>query len=180
MNKIPLIFRHRFKLRSFLLIALLFFLGVFMFRKIAGFLLISLIVMVITYFNYSFKLPFDITPVLFVSLILSREYNLVYSIIFLMIAGIIPMVLTGGSFDHTTLFYLSVRIIVNFINTYLLSFPAMPVLIIMAILDHLIGTIGSVSLFGANFSKEIINFLLQTIVDVIYITSFSALLIMLL
>lgn len=180
MHKNTPLFKHKFKLSNFLLFTLLFFTGIILFRKITMFFVISLIVAIFTYFNYSIKLPFDLSPVLVISLIISRQYSLIYSIIFIIISGILPMIFAGGSFDQTTLYYVSIRILVNFVNTILKPIPAIPVLIAMSITDHLLGTIGSITLFGANISKELINIVLQTLVDIIYIFSLSSFLILLL
>ncbi|NTV24065.1 MAG: hypothetical protein HGA85_06890 [Nanoarchaeota archaeon] len=178
MNKKITFFRRRFRLTNFLAFMVIFLIGMILFRRIAVFFIISLVVAVSTYFIYSVKLPFDLSPVLFVSLIISRQYSVMPAAVFIAISGIIPMILAGGSFDHTTLFYVSVRILVNFINTFLKPFPIVPVLIGMSFLDHLLGTVGSVSLFGANPAKEMTNIVLQTSVDIIYILSLSSLLVL--
>jgi hypothetical protein len=157
--------------------ALLIFCLLLLFKKATIFFILTLIVATLTYFNYYIKLPFDISPVLFISLIISREYSFLLAAIFIIISGIIPMIMAGGSFDLTTIFYSSLILIVNLVNSFLVHTSILPVFIILSILDHILGTIGGLLFFGSNPTKELVNLLLQIIVDVLYIISFSSLLV---
>lgn len=157
---------------AFIILIVLFIL----FRKLTMFFLITLFVAAFTYMNYYIRFPFDVSPVLFLSLIISYEYNFWFSALFIIAAGVVPMVMAGGSFDHTTVFYVSVRLLVNLLNS-IHNYPFILSALILSILDHALGLIGGVTVLGANPGKEITNFFLQIIVDLFYIISFSTIII---
>jgi hypothetical protein len=162
------------RLRNILFVGLALLGLMFVMKDLLFFLALCTIVALMTYFNYSFRLPFDLSPVLVMSLVVSREYGMLYSIAFIIVSGIIPMIFAGGSFDHTTLFYTAVLVLVNIINSMLPALPHIPLFIGLSLLNHIVGSIGSVSFFGANLAKEALNLALQMLVDLFYIFTFSA------
>ena len=166
------IFKKKSLLSNYLIFFLIFFISVLILRKFTLFLFITIIVSMFTYFNYHIKLPFDLSPVLFFSLFFSREYSLFHSFFFIIFSGIIPMILAGGSFDVTTLYYFCIRFSVNFLNVYLRSFVAIPVYIFMFLLDHFFGSLGAVFLFSSNPIKEFLNLIVQIITDLFYLFAF--------
>ena len=160
-------------IRTFLIFLILLLIMIGFFRRWAIFFIITLAVSVFVYVNYYIKLPFDISPVLFLSLVITREYGFLASFVFIIVSGIFPMVMAGGSFDHTTLFYLSLIFGINFVSGFFTGFPYIIVFIAFAVLHHVIALIGSLS-FGNNPYKEFMNLITKIIVDVFYIFTFSA------
>ncbi|MBN1502363.1 hypothetical protein JW930_02365 [Candidatus Woesearchaeota archaeon] len=165
-------FKKKIRPSTFILFSLALIAALLLFRKIAIYLLLTLFTSTFVYANYYIKLPFDISPVLFLSLIISSEYGFVFAVFFIIASGIIPMVMAGGSFDHTTLFYLSLIIGINLLNSHLVQYPFMIVAIPLVILHHILGAVGSIS-FGTLLQKEILNLITQIIKDLFYILSFS-------
>ncbi|MEM3374551.1 MAG: hypothetical protein QXE31_05005 [Candidatus Woesearchaeota archaeon] len=143
------------------------------------FLFLTIITAIFTYVNYYVKFPFDLSPVLFLSLVISREYNFLFSIAFIILTGIIPMIFAGGSFDHTTLFYLSIIFLVNYVNTKLKFLNFIVAFLILIFLHHILAFFGSLS-FGNNPKKEFINLILKIFVDFNYVVLFGSLVISLL
>ncbi|MEM4397722.1 MAG: hypothetical protein QW757_03820 [Candidatus Woesearchaeota archaeon] len=147
-------------------------------RKIGMFLFLTIITAIFTYVNYYVKFPFDLSPVLFLSLVISREYNFLFSIAFIILTGIIPMIFAGGSFDHTTLFYLSIIFLVNYVNTKLKFLNFIVAFLILIFLHHILAFFGSLS-FGNNPKKEFINLILKIFVDFNYVVLFGSLVMLL-
>ncbi|MBN2368689.1 hypothetical protein JXC34_06720 [Candidatus Woesearchaeota archaeon] len=170
-------FRKRLNPSTFILFALLIILFMIFFRKIAIFFVLTFLTSVFVYLNYYIKLPFDVSPVLFLSLIISREYSFLLGFLFIISSGIVPMVIAGGSFDHTTLFYLSIIILVNFMSAKMAVYPMLVVLIPLIILHHIVTLFGGINLLGMPAHKEIANFFTHIAVDCFYIFSFSSLII---
>ncbi|MCX8178454.1 MAG: hypothetical protein N3D75_01335 [Candidatus Aenigmarchaeota archaeon] len=62
-----------------------------------GFFVISIIICaIISYFQATFKMPFDISPTFFLMIIISIKYGFPQSIIFVIISSIIPAIIAGG------------------------------------------------------------------------------------
>ncbi|MEM2131203.1 MAG: hypothetical protein QXR96_01640 [Candidatus Woesearchaeota archaeon] len=141
-------------------------------RKIAMFFFLTIITAIFTYVNYYIKFPFDLSPVLFLSLVISREYSFLFSIAFILITGILPMVFAGGSFDHTTIFYLSIIFLVNFINTKIIFLNHIVAFLILIFAHHIIAFFCSL-IFGNTPKKEFINLVLKIIVDFNYVLLFG-------
>ncbi|MBT7391888.1 hypothetical protein HN827_03600 [archaeon] len=145
---------------------------IIVFRKISIFFILTLIVSTFTYINYYIKLPIDISPVIFLSLVFSRDIGIFGAIMFIIASGIIPMVLAGGSFDHTTLFYLTLIILINYASLFFLKLPFLYIAFSLIILHHVIAFFGSIS-FGTPKHKEMINLIVKIFVDSFYILTFS-------
>ncbi len=152
----------------YLIIICLFYV---LFNRLFFFVFATIITGIITYLNHHFRFPFDLSPVLVFSLFFSREYSIHHSVIYIFLGGVLPMIAAGGSFDSTTVFFLVIRIFTNVLSIFFRPFPAIPVFIFLSILDHLLGTIGSISLFGTNPLKETFNLIIQTGTDLLYIFS---------
>ncbi len=151
----------------------------FLFRKIMIFFALSLITSIIVFFIYKMHFPFDLSPVLVFALIIARTHGAWFSIAFIIIAGIVPMLIAGGSFDHTTLFYTTIFIIPSFIVTLFPLVPFVPLAMALMLLEHITGS-GFAILNGTFAPKEIVNFFAEVSIDCIYISLFSGLLISLL
>ncbi len=168
--------KKRFNISYLLLFFIILIISMLLFRKITIYLLFLLVTATFTYLNYYIRLPFDLSPVLFLSLIISREYSFLFSVIFILLSGILPMILAGGSFDHTTIFYLSLIIIINLVNSILVFLPYYILIVSLIIAHHIIAFFGSIS-FGNNPHKELFNLIMKITIDMIYIFSFYNLLI---
>ncbi|MEM4397967.1 MAG: hypothetical protein QW757_05085 [Candidatus Woesearchaeota archaeon] len=166
-----LIFRKNFSINYFLLFSIILIILMIFLRKIAIFLFFTIITAIFTYINYHIKFPFDLSPVLFLSLIISREYSFLFSIAFIIVTGIVPMVFAGGSFDHTTLFYLSIIFLVNFVNTKIRFLNPIIAFLVLILAHHIMAFFGSLS-FGNNPKKEFINLFLKIFVDFNYVMLF--------
>jgi hypothetical protein len=166
-------FRQRLSITNFVLFSLLLILLIILFRKIAVFFLITLIVSIFTYLNYYIRLPFDVSPVLFMSLIVSRQYSLWLAFVFIIASGIVPMMMAGGSFDFTTLFYLSLIVFISYLSSLLKIYPFLLVAIPLILAHHIIAAVGSIG-FGINPQKEVINLMTKVTVDLLYILGFSS------
>lgn len=171
-----IILKKEFNINYFLLFSLFLIILMIIFRKIGMFLFLSIITAIFTYVNYHIKFPFDLSPVLFLSLVISREYNFTFSIAFIILTGIFPMILAGGSFDHTTLFYLSLIIVVNYINTNIAFLNHKIAFLILIVIHHIIALIGSLS-FGNEPKKEFINLIIKIFIDTNYTLLLSGIII---
>ncbi|MBD3202790.1 hypothetical protein GF327_00715 [Candidatus Woesearchaeota archaeon] len=167
--------KKQFKISNFILLLTLLIVSMILIRKITMFFVLTLIASVIVYFNYYIRLPFDLSPVLFFSLVITREFSFIFSAVFIIISGIIPMILAGGTFDHTTIFYTSLIIGINYLSSFFLSNNFIITAILISVLHHVIAAIGSI-IFGTDPRKEIINLGTKILVDLFYILSFSELL----
>ncbi|MFH0874645.1 MAG: hypothetical protein V1859_01820 [archaeon] len=169
-------FKKRFSISYALIFAIILILLILFFRKTAIYFILVLLTSAFVYLNYYIHLPFDLSPVLFLSLIITREYNFFMSILYIFVAGILPMVFAGGSFDHTTIFYLSIIIAVNFISIFFISVSFIIAALILIIIHHIICAFGSIS-FGTNPAKEVVNMITKIAVDGFYILNFSVIVI---
>ena len=165
-------FKKKFKPSNFILFLLIIIVSFLLFRDFVMFILILFLVSIFVYFNYHIKLPFDISPVLVVSLIISNEYGIWYSVTFIIVSGIIPMILAGGSFDYTTLFYLSLILLINYVYMFFTQYSFLFIAFPLIVLHHFIAMIGGI-FFGINKQKEIINFILKLTIDNTYLIVFS-------
>ncbi|MFH2020372.1 MAG: hypothetical protein ABIJ34_03095 [archaeon] len=175
MNAAP-IFKKKIKFTRFLLFILILVFLILILRKAAIYIFFTIITGLFVYLNYHIRFPIDLSPVLFFSLIISREYSFWLSVIFIILSGIIPMIFAGGTFDHTTLFYAALVVFINFISSILSKQPLLYVLIPLIIIHHIIAGIGSIT-FGTNPYKELINFFSKIGIDLFYLTTLSDLVI---
>jgi hypothetical protein len=160
--------KRKFNISYFAIFSLILVIFMILFRKAFIYLLFTLLAALFVYLNYYIRLPFDVSPILFLSLVISRQYSFLLAIIFIFVAGILPMVFAGGSFDHTTIFYLTLIIMINLTNTFLKVFPFVYIFIGLAILHHILAFFGSMS-FGNNPHKELVNLGIKVMVDCFYV-----------
>lgn len=168
---LKIFFKKKFKPSTYIMFLIIIVLLFLLFRSFAVYLFLIFCVSVIVYINYVFKLPFDLSPVLVISLIISRNYGFFHTIIFVVLSGIVPMILAGGSFDHTTLFYFSLIVAINLISTFFTQFLFLIVAFLLIIIHHFIAMVGSI-FFGTNKQKEIFNFILKLVIDSTYLLMF--------
>ena len=163
--------KKEIKPSNFVLFLLLIIVSLLLIREFVIYIITIFLVSIFVYFNYHIKLPFDISPVLVISLIISRNYGFVYSFVFIIVSGIIPMILAGGSFDHTTLFYVSLIFLINYISI-LVKVQFLLIAFSLILIHHLIALFVGFY-FGISKQKEMINFVIKMIVDGLYLFIFQ-------
>jgi hypothetical protein len=117
----------------------------------------------VTYSNYIYRLPFDISPVVVSSFLVARFYGILPAAAMIAIAGIAPMMIAGGLFDHTTIFYVGVNLIFCFICTKTVFLPLI-FIYLLVIANHLVSLVGGIYL-GTSPMKEIINLIIKLVLD---------------
>ncbi len=136
-------------------------------QKILIFLALTLISGIICFFNYSMRLPFDITPVFFLSIIITNTYGFGYTVLFVILSGFIPSILSGGEASMSSIMYLVVNLLVNLLSIPLLGSNIVLGGIILSVVYSVLAGIGS-AVTGENIQKEIFSVILTIIVNVLY------------
>lgn len=156
--------------------AIVLLIGIILFRKLTTFFLLTLVTSVIVFYIYHMKFPFDLSPVLIFSFVLTRTHGIWFSIAFLILAGIVPMLIAGGTFDFGTLVYTILFIIPNIVLSFLPNSNFMLTATILMLCEHISGSLFAV-FNGVPAPKEIVNFIAESAVDWFYIFLFSGFLI---
>lgn len=101
-------------LYTILLVVIFLALGLLL-KKFLLFLVLTAITIAITYFNYYTRIPIDLTPIFFLSVIISFSYGLLFSVLFVLIVSLPPKLFSGSDFGVKSIFYIIINIIVNFV-----------------------------------------------------------------
>jgi len=136
-------------------------------QRILIFLALTLISGIICFLNYSTKLPFDITPIFFLSIIITNTYGFGYTVLFVILSGFIPSVLSGGEASMDSFMYLIVNLIVNLLSIQFLGNNIVFGGIVFSVIYSILVGIGS-CITGEIIQKEIFSVILTIIVNVLY------------
>ena len=156
---------------GFVVLLLLFFIF-HNFQRILVFVGICAITGLSVFFNYKSQLPFDLTPVFFFSVLISYTMGFYPSVLFIIIAGIIPS-LPGGKIDANYFLMLLVIVsIVYFSPSVVEKFGVTRGGLILAFTYGLMDMTSNV-LFGEPSSKEVLSFSVFMIVNAFYFIHFG-------
>jgi hypothetical protein len=97
-----------------LLLALLLLAG-FLFRRLVVYLVLVAVTSVITYASYYARIPVDLTPIFFLSVVISFSYGLAYSVLFVILCSLPAKLASGSGFGLDSIFYVFMNILVNFV-----------------------------------------------------------------
>lgn len=94
----------------------------------------SIITFLFNYFQNRFRLPFDISPMVFFSALIAIKFNLAMMVLFMLISGILPSIIAGGEIGFNTIVFFAHMILLNALFTYLnLSVQVMTLLYPLAL-----------------------------------------------
>jgi hypothetical protein len=129
-----------------LLLAALLAVGIFM-RKVVIYPVLCAVAIGLAYVNYYSRLPIDITPIFFFSVIITFNYGFLLSALFVLVAGVLPRFLAGADMSFDGVFYIFLNLLTNL------------VLIMIAPADVILyGFIASIFYFlSASFFSGLVN-----------------------
>ncbi len=84
-------------------------------KTVFMFLVISIISFLFNYYQNKFKLPFDLSPMVFFSAIIAIKIGIFPMIAFIIISGIVPTFITGGEITLNTFIFMAHIILLNVI-----------------------------------------------------------------
>jgi len=145
-------------------------------QKILIFLALTLISGIICFLNYSTKLPFDITPIFFLSILITNMYGFGYTVLFVILSGLIPSVISGGEASMDSFMYLGVNLLVNLLSIQFLGNNIVFGGIILSVVYSILVGIGS-CITGGVIQKEIFSVVLAIIVNVLYFSKLAVVII---
>lgn len=152
-------------------VAVLSILLIIKMSKFMIFLGLTIISGIIVFVNYYTELPLDISPVFFLSIIITSTYGFHYTIPFVLLAGFIPSVVSRGiGFD--CFMYLGVNLLVNFIFT---SFSFNSIVIGGIIFSFVYGLLTSAmsAMSGSPAEKEFFFGALTFIINILYFSKIA-------
>lgn len=145
--------------------------------KIVTFLVLCVICGIMVFINYVMGIPFDFTPVFFLSIIITSTLGVGLSIVFIIVGGIIPTVIAGGKIDVSYLVFLTLLILLNLFSS---SFSNIMVGgIILAFIYSVVGGVISIGL-GDPVFKQVPSMIVNIIINTLYFYKFSEMVIHLL
>ncbi len=140
--------------------------------QIAIFIALSVVCFLAVFFLQRLRMPFDITPVFVLSLLVCREFGLLWSFLFVIVAGVVPTFIGGGSFDVGSLLYMSAHALALFAATLLLGFPFFFSSLALLVGYHMISFFIGM-LISQNRAKEFVNLAIKLAVDTAYVALIS-------
>ncbi len=136
---IPSLIEHKSKV----IVAVITFVTLILFGagllKILIFLALLAISAGISYWLGSLHSPVDASPAFFIMILVTREYGIIFAIIFGLFGDLMPTIISGDEVDATTLVYFSSFIIVSVISGV---FSNLGIVIAGIICTLLLGSIG--------------------------------------
>jgi energy-converting hydrogenase Eha subunit E len=111
---------------------------------------------VLVFYNYYLRLPVDFTPVFFLSIVIAATYGLVPAVFFLIVAGVIPTMVAGGSMDPGYWVMLIVIVALDYVSIFFVDFGiayvGIGLVAVYAVLDVAIKIV-----VGESFAKKILS-----------------------
>ena len=83
------------------------------FRKATLYLVFLMVTAVITYYSKLYHLPFDISPLFFFQIVITKYYGFSYTLAYIPFAYIIPKILAGSGFNWESYAFLAVELVAN-------------------------------------------------------------------
>ena len=159
-------------LLGLIILSVLFIIKVSKFLIFLGLILISGIILFV---NYQTELHFDISPVFFLSIVITSIYGFHYTIMFVLLAGFIPSMISRGP-DLSIFMYLGVNLLVNLVSMY---FPGLSIvyrgIILSFVYSVLVGIISTA--MEEELGKEVFSMVLTILVNVFYFWKLATLII---
>jgi len=135
--------------------------------KLWIFLGLCLVSGTIVFINYYTKLPFDISPVFFLSILFTSTYGFGYTVVFAFVAGFIPSIISGKGLDFDAFMYLGLNLLMNFLSLQLQALNILTRGVVLSIVYSLLAAFMSVFM-GSSTSKEMLSMVLTIIVNLFY------------
>lgn len=107
--------KHFFS-KNWIKILLLFVAGIFLaieMKTVFMFIMITIISFLFNYYQNKFRLPFDLSPMVFFSAIIALKIGILPMIAFILISGIVPTFITGGEITLNTFIFMAHIILLN-------------------------------------------------------------------
>jgi hypothetical protein len=96
-----------------LLLSLVVIVLAFEMRSVFAFIVITAVSFIFNYYQNRFRLPFDLSPMVFFSTIVAVKMGFIPMIAFLVISGIIPTLMAGGEISLNTFVFMAHIILLN-------------------------------------------------------------------
>ena len=80
---------------------------------------------IIIYYTKLYHFPIDISPLFFLEVVITRYYGLPYTLLFILIAYIVPKTFAGSNMKFDSYVFITISMFANF---FVLLFPNMPLL----------------------------------------------------
>ena len=136
----------RSRLLKYLAYASLVFILFMLTKKLFIFSLFVIFTGIIIYYTKLMHFPIDVSPLFFLEIVITKYYGIAYTILFILLAYIIPKTIAGQSMNWMSYVFISISM---FSNLFVLIFPAMP-LQTVGYLTSIIQYIGGV-IFQSSF-----------------------------
>ncbi len=107
--------------------------------KLFLFLLFAAVSAVISYVQASVRSPVDLSPTFFLAIIISVDYGLIYSILFIPISSIIPAMMARGEVGLSSFLFMLSFIFLGFASKFFISFGIVNVGIAAALANLAVG-----------------------------------------
>ena len=117
-------------------------LGIFLlftYKKAAVYLGFVALTAVITYYSKLYHLPFDVTPLFFLEIVITRYYGYEYMLLFILIAYIIPKVVAGSGMNWMSYAFISVSLLANALSLMLTGLSLQTVGYITSVIQYIGG-----------------------------------------
>ena len=143
------------------------------FKKFLLYLAFCAVAITITYINYYLRIPVDLTPIFFLSVIISFGYGFFYSMLFVIIVSLPPKIFSGADFGIQNIVYVIINIMVNL---FLVSvWPSNIILfgIIGAVVYCLMSAVIS-GIIKGEIEKELLVSIINIGINLFYFLNFSS------
>lgn len=164
--------------KYFILLVLVIFFILFIIKtqKILIFLVLTLISGIICFVNYRTGLPFDFSPVFFLSIIITSTYGFGYTFLFVILSGFIPSILFGKGPDFNSFMCLSLNLLMNLLWIGFSGFNIISGGVIFSIIYSVLAASASIFVEG-NVGKEVVSMVITILVNVFYFLKLGTVLI---
>ena len=128
--------KHRKRIITASFYLLLLAVGLFLLKNIIFFLLLTTVTGVIVFLVNRLRIPFDLSPIFFGSVMVMHFYGVWHVILFLFFASVIPSILGGSTIDFISILSLSSIVLVSFL--VFLTTPELPFVLITVVVYTII------------------------------------------
>lgn len=140
------------------------------------FFILCLVSGLLVFINYTIKVPVDFTPVFFFSILITRFYGIGYSLLFLVIGGVLPTLISGVVIDVNYFLVLIITVLINLVSLFFTTFNLIIVGIILTFIYSILDGVVNI-FFGEDLMKEVISVVFNISVNTLYFSKFGLFLI---
>ncbi len=165
-----------------LIIFLTLIIGIFLFRsykKITLYSFFIIITGIIVYYSKLYHIPFDVTPLFFLEIVITRYFGLKYTLIYILLAYVLPKTMAGSGMNVISYAFITVSVVCNFLSLFMTGLGLQTVGYVTSIIQYVGGIFVSMTMVGKPFMFSALDGIANVTNNLLWFLIFSDLIVFL-